>query len=408
MRRFVPIVLAAVVAVAAAAVVVYLTNRDPPLPPLNSPVKDRQEATEAKAPTKAEELFQAGQLKLETDDVPGAVKLFLQSLEHGGEKRWMYRDRFVWAMAEAGKTTEAYAALSDADSESGFRELVKALRYHEKPNEPVYGGKVLEALIAAHRKRKPQDAWLAYYQAMVHREKREYDAAERELADGMARLPHGLPPSPEAITIDLFRGQRVTNLVDAGRIFEAYWKVGPRRATFDQLGYRFYDKSHLPMLAILVWVHGWVDPADPQLLHWRGHLAFETEDYKAAGQYFITYLAAARTDESLFPFAVTEELVRSLLRVGRLAEARATLVEADSMTIRVLGASKWLLDVAITAAGGDVDQTERELDEMVRKGQVSGSQFYRDADLGPLLRTPPFKRVRDKYPPPPDEPERKE
>jgi tetratricopeptide (TPR) repeat protein len=343
-----------------------------------------------KSPTNPEGLFQAGRLRLRKDDLSGAITLFLQALDHAGEKRARYRDSFAWEMASRGKAVEGYSALPDRDAEAAFLTLADTLREDFDPGKPD-DLKTLETLIAAHRKRKPTDLWLDYFQGVLHNRRKEYDAAEQLFAAGMAR-------AKDDDARERFRWERVENLVDANRIGVAYWTVGSRRDTFGQLASRLWSDDKLPRLMVLVWAHGWVDPTDPRRFLWRGHVAFRTEDYQSAVQDLTAYQRAPGTDR-LFGMLEAETLARSLLRLGRLKEARAALRPTDPNDYY-----NRVLDAAITAAGGDVDQTEKELDDLIRSGQGTAERIHADADLNRLLRTPPFKRLLDKYPPPPNEP----
>ena len=49
---------------------------------------------------------------------------------------------------------------------------------------------------------------------------------------------------------------------------------------------------------------------------------------------------------------------------------------------------------------GDVASTEEDLAQCVQIG-MKPEEFYNDPDLGPILRTEPFKGLREKYPEPP-------
>jgi tetratricopeptide (TPR) repeat protein len=339
-----------------------------------------------KAPTDPEGLFQAARLRLAKNDDPEAVRLFLRAIEHGGKARDSYVERFAEEMAARGKATEAYAALPDKDRKSGFQALAEAVSYEVDHDGAT--ARQLPELIAARRKHEPADPWLFFYDGVVHRSRKQYDLAEKAFADGMAR-----ELSPE--DRERFRWLRVVNLADGHRELEAYAKVGPRRATFSQLASHMEDDADLPKLSVLIWIHGMADPADPELALWRGDVYFRTSQYALALEDFRTYRSIAKKGDKTREWRVNDLIARSLLRMNRLTEARAELRPADGKEYY-----NRVLDAAITAASGDVDATERELDELVRSQHGTAVMFHNDPDLGRILKTAPFKRLADKYPPP--------
>ena len=224
---------------------------------------------------------------------------------------------------------------------------------------------------------------------MLQHHRRKYDLAEKAFADGMGR-------ELDASTREQFRWRRMENLADAGHVFDAYARVGPRRNSFAQLAGHLYDDSQLPKLGLLLWFHGWAEPQDPALLLWRG-------DYHFRGGRYETALAdlkafrAAKTGEDHLPYEwrVKDQVVRSLLRLKRLADARSELRPKDPKTYY-----NRVLDVAITAASGDVAKTEHELDELIKSEQATPASLHADPDLGPILKTAPFAKLLEKYPPP--------
>jgi tetratricopeptide (TPR) repeat protein len=341
-----------------------------------------------KAPNDPEALFQAGRLQLRKNELPEAVRLFLRAIEQGGEQRARFLGRFAWEMAERGKAIEAYQALPDADAEAGFKSLAEALE--DDPEENFEKRlKPLESLIDVHRKRKPMDVWIAYYEGVLHNGRRQFDRAEKALAVGMGR---DLDPESR----ERFRWLRVQNLAEAGREVEAYLKVAPRRETFSQLADRMYEDTQLPLLAALVWMHGWIDPADPALPLRRGDLCFWTGKYAEAIAEFRLYRSRTTGKNGLaYEWRVKDQTVRSLLRLNRLDEARAELRPADGKSYY-----NRVLDAAITAASGDVARTERELEELIKSNLATPASFHADPDLSAALKTEPFKKLLQKYPPP--------
>ena len=114
------------------------------------------EVVRKKSPNHPEGLYEAGRLALRKNEFDAAIRLVLQAVDRGGEQRASYLSRFAWAMAERGKATEAYAALSDADASAGFKSLAEALE-NDVDDEDNSSLKPLEELVQAHRKRMPSE-----------------------------------------------------------------------------------------------------------------------------------------------------------------------------------------------------------------------------------------------------------
>jgi hypothetical protein len=54
----------------------------------------------------------------------------------------------------------------------------------------------------------------------------------------------------------------------------------------------------------------------------------------------------------------------------------------------------------IHASKGDVTKTASVIEKYVKENEGDAGDLYSDPDLGPLLRTAPFKSIREKYPEP--------
>src|SRR5205823_10952234 len=126
-----------------------------------------------------------------------------------------------------------------------------------------------------------------------------------------------------------FRWLRVTNLAESQRNLDAYVKVAPRRDTFHQLASLMNRNTDLPRLSVLVWLHGWVEPTDPALWLWRGDLYFRTEKYDLAVAELRIY-RSIKKETAGFEWHARDQIARSLLRLNRLAEARAELQSPDA------------------------------------------------------------------------------
>jgi hypothetical protein len=86
--------------------------------------------------------------------------------------------------------------------------------------------------------------------------------------------------------------------------------------------------------------------------------------------------------------------VRSLARLKRYDEA---LKEAEPGAREQFG--NHLLVAVVHALAGDVAKTGAALEESVRRYGDTYS-IYGDPDLGPALRSEPFRALRERYPEP--------
>jgi Flp pilus assembly protein TadD len=343
-----------------------------------------------RAPTHPEALFEDARLKLTAGNVAAAVPLFRQALagttDEAGKER-LY-DRLATEAAVHHHATAVYQALNDAEADQGFRHLAEALE-DERDLGDAKDGQEFESLLTAHRARRPMDVWLAYCEGLLFYERKKYDDAEARLANAMNR-------APDDRTRERFRWLRVSNLAAANRFADAYTRVGPVRATFDQLANHFFRPEDGRTLAKLIWIHGKVASSDPQLQFWRGHAAFQSARYEEAVTELRSYLNA---DEAKADWRTRNDLVRALLRLKRFPEARAALPKAERFNY-----FNGLLAAAVTAASGDVDGTEKALDAMIADRYASPAIIHEDVDLSAALHTEPFRRLLEKYPVPKAEP----
>jgi predicted Zn finger-like uncharacterized protein len=162
-------------------------------------------------------------------------------------------DDFLLDMAGEGKVTEAYAVAPDP--RAAFLLLADDLPDRE-----------LEKLLAAHRARAADDPWLAYYQARVHLNKEAWDKAAEVLGTVWKDLPDDLRPQ--------FRYSYCFALYKAGRVFEAYEKVGPRKETFAQLGRLLLRDKRAADLEKLAEAHRPHAGDDPDWYYFRAQVHF--------------------------------------------------------------------------------------------------------------------------------------
>jgi tetratricopeptide (TPR) repeat protein len=299
------------------------------------------------------------------------------------DKRPSYVTRFLSAMTDAGRMLDGYRAAPDPVQ--AFRFLADELLETSDPKQNLDR---LRELMAEHRKRQPDDVWLDYFEGEAQMAAKNYDAAEQAYAAGAAR-------ASDDDTREMFRSARVYARVEGGKGLSAYAEIGPRKKTFDQLAQLFTAGNRTNELNELLAAHRANDPADADLPVWQAEYHWLRKEYGPVVDILTEHRALA--DQPLQSWRYGDRLVRSLVRLQRFADARREFNALPEKT------RPPILDTVVAAAAGDVDGTARALAAQGERGY--GVLFlYRDADLGPALRSEPFRALREKYPEPPSEP----
>jgi tetratricopeptide (TPR) repeat protein len=343
-----------------------------------------------KAPTDTAVLFEDARLKAAAGNVAAALPLYRQAIDATTEREAKERlhDQLAGDAVAHHFVVAAYQSYPNAEAAAGFSHLTSALEDECDLSDPAKSQE-FEALMNAHHARQPKDIRITYYEGVILHERKQYEQAEICLANAMSR-------ATDDAWRETLRWRRVQNFADANRIVDAYTRVGPVRATFQQLANNLEFAKDSTVLARLVWIHGKAAPSDPQLRFWRGHLAFRGGRYEEAVAELQPYLTDEKAADT---WRARNELIRSLIRLKRYADARAALPPNDGLAYysRTLAA-------AVTAASGDVTATEKALDALIADHIATPASFHADEDLSAALRTEPFRRLLEKYPPPRDEP----
>lgn len=315
---------------------------------------------------------------------------------------------YLFAMCRAKKWQDAYAAVPAAHADRAFRSLADYLddtAFGVGGDGPGAAAAELRYLVAAHRKRAPDDPWLWYYEGAALQYEREYDKAEAAFAAGADKLPApeaatdpDEPDEPEerADAVRQFRWRRVACLLQARRGMEAYEKIGPVAEVFQQLAASYDRINDLDGLKGLLAAHRKREPKDVQLLYWEAHLKFRTREYAAAAPLFKKFLAAA-DDKTPNGREARDGYLRAVLR-SKPADAPAVLAELRPE--RVAPA----LRAAVAASAGARDELERLIAEATRGGRPLW--FYADEDFRQAFGQKRWADLRAKYPdpvPPPKE-----
>src|SRR5262249_19694030 len=99
-----------------------------------------------------------------------------------------------------------------------------------------------------------------------------------------------------------------------------------------------------------------------------------------------------------FPWQAEDKRFRCLIRLDRLDQARATVLNAKQKDGPY---SAWMPEAILAAKTGDVDFLDARFAEVTRSGGSAGlREYYQDEDIGPLLKAERFTGLRQKYPQP--------
>jgi tetratricopeptide (TPR) repeat protein len=161
--------------------------------------------------------------------------------------------QFLRAMADNGKSTEAYEAAPDA--EEAFRTLATQLR-------TAHSLDALRRLLAAHRKKRPNDVLLPFFQGTAHIHEGQYRLAEEAFALGM-KAP------PDRDTLAPFNYHRILARYHTGAGLTAYNEIGERRQTFYQLAWLYLGEKNYAQLSALIDTHARNDPGSRDEIDFR-------------------------------------------------------------------------------------------------------------------------------------------
>ncbi len=323
-------------------------------------------------------LFQQARATLALRGPAEAVPLLEKAHKEQAEvyKRNQYVHTFVYDMRAAGKWLDGYRLAPD--KLAAFQALAPVLLAEKKDKE-------LEQLLREHRLGYPADPHVQTYQGELHLLRGQVEQAEQRFA-----AAPGVPSSAEnwANRRGLFRAR-----VKAGKAAATYQEFGANGQTFQELVQLCVQDRLVGQLQELVTVHRAADPDDPELPLWELEIKWLKQDYEGTLQ----LLRALRQDERALTFQswkTDDYLIRSLVRLKRSKEA---IQEAE--TVMKSKAGNQVLLVLAHASASDPKQTLAVVEKLALQPWLLSS-CYRDADLGPILRSEAFKAFRAKFPEP--------
>jgi predicted Zn-dependent protease len=290
-----------------------------------------------------------------------------------------YLQGFLSGMIMAGKALEGYKAAPD--SKQAFKMLADQL-YDDEDRIGPGQSKLLNDLIALHSAKFPDDTWLPYFRGQVMLANEQVSEAETELKKGLAQ------PGIDGDERKTYASAFVWAAHRAGDGLAAYEHVEDKQTAFGILSWQYRNARDRASLGSLIESHR--KTGDESLALWEAELKMMEGDYAAASRVLRTKKDRLLANpQNVWRFK--DLLVRSLAHEKKKDEALRELQVLDK------GYQDRLLEAVIYALAGDVDATQEALDRAVKSGSGAWS-FHADPDLGPILRSVPFKKLCDKYP----------
>jgi hypothetical protein len=293
-------------------------------------------------------------------------------------QRENYVSRFLLAMDEASPAIERYRAVPD--KVHAFAILAPQLVYQKKDKE-------LAALLEEHGQGRGPDPIREFFEGELNLLRGEPAKAGPHFAAALAK---GAKKDEWRFRNGLLRAK-----VKAGQAANAYQEaeLGPR--AFEDLANLCIQEKDAKQLQALIDVHRKARPDDPKVAVQELNVKWLNKDYEGA----LRLLNEHREDVfswQRFRWTYNDHLIRCLVRLKRTPEA---VREAEAIAKKRFGDQTLL--VLAHAASGDVKQTLATL-EKIRPESFFLSGCYQDEDLGPILRSEPFREVREKFPEPKD------
>jgi tetratricopeptide (TPR) repeat protein len=304
-----------------------------------------------------------------------------QQKQAAEQQRQNYLRRFLTEMASQGFAVDAYRAAPD--KAEAFETLALELLSQKKEKD-------LAALLAEYGQGRQGELLCEFYQGELHLLRGETPAAVRTFA---AALHRALPPDAWRFRQGLLRAR-----VKAGQAAVAYQDLGPGTTTFQSLAGLCIQEKDSQQLQSLIDAHRKAYPDDGLLPAWELDFRWLKQDYEGA----LNLLIEHRRDVFALPrfrWKFQDFLIRCLVKLKRGKDA---VREMEGLAKTKPGNS--VLLVLAHASTGDVQQTIAVMRKLGPHASLVQS-CYQDLDLGPILRSEPFRAFREKFPEPKARPE---
>jgi hypothetical protein len=319
-------------------------------------------------------------LKILRSDLDSACEGFRKFIADipAGQEQEHYTSGFLSAMVTAGKPLDGYRVAPDP--KKAFIQLAEDFAENESTKE-------LEGLIDAHAAKVPDDIWLCYYRAEVQVAKKDDAAAEAELLKGLAQ------PRLSKEELQSYEYSYVGVAFRLGNGLKAYDSAQDKKSAFGQLAWLYVGNKAAAGLQELIGAHRKNSAVDGDLPLWDAQVKILQQDY-AGGADILKANRQKILKNEANAWRFKDLLVRSLAHEKRADEALAELKPADEAQ------RNYVLEAVVHALAGNTAKTEAVLAAGIEKKHLSTWSFYNDPDLGPILRSEPFKKIAEKYPEP--------
>jgi hypothetical protein len=291
------------------------------------------------------------------------------------QSRPFYQNMFLHDMVDTGQVLAGYQAASD--TRSAFLTLARDLMPRRKWED-------LRKLLQAHQQKQADDPWLPFYQGELALQDRQYALADKFFTAGQAA-------ATDKSIRDSYRYHLMSARLHTQGAAATYQEFGPGEPTFHQLADYCTRPEDAGQLEQLLAAHRNQAPDARRLRIWEAEVKWLAGDYRQT----VALLRKYRTDILAERFQVwkyEDRLIRSLIRLKDFAAAQKELAALDREKRPNL-----LLEVVLAANSGDVAATTKALQRCKDRDFYFGS-LYSDTDLGPILRSEPFRRVREQFP----------
>jgi predicted Zn-dependent protease len=291
-------------------------------------------------------------------------------------QRRYYVTQVVAEAEAAGRGLEAYRAAPD--KVAAFQTLARTLADRKQADR-------LDELLKEHGKTQAADPWVSQYAGELLLLRGQAKEAAKHYTAALAK---GSSPDQWALRQGLTRAR-----VLAGEAVKLYQECGTGAQAFTDLAFQCQANKDAGQLEVLLAAHRKTDPDDPNLASWELEVRWLKNDYKEV----LALLEEHRDGIFRMPshrWKVDNYRVRCLVKLKRTDEA---LREAEAITKTKQG--NRVLLVLAHAARGDVPKVLATIGQQ-RPGSFLLEDCYRDADLGPILRSEPFREFRERFPEP--------
>ncbi len=307
-----------------------------------------------------------------------AVALFQKATKDQPDEnlRKNYVYHFLKDMEAISQSIEGYRAAPD--KHVALETLAPALVFQKKDRE-------LTALLDEHAKGHADEPLLRFFRGESFLLRGDPKQADPHFAAAFAKVT---PADGWRFRNGLFRAR-----VKLKKAAATYQEVEPGARTFEELAQLCLAEKDVLQLQALIDAHRKAHPKDETLPTWDLEASWLKQDFEGILKRVAEHREGA-FDRTKVRSKVADYQIRSLVRLKRPKDA---IREAERLQANAY--ERRLLLVLAHASTSDAKETLAVLEKM-RPEAYFLRNCYDDADLGPLLRSEPFGKLREKFPAP--------